>query len=85
MDHAEIVGALASFFEEEILLEEPDVLSNGTDLIDSGIIDSLILVMLVGYCEERFDCTLEPHELVEDNFRSLDNIAAYITSKMASS
>ena len=40
MDHAEIVGALTDFFEEEDLLEEPDVLLNGTDLIDSGIVGS---------------------------------------------
>ena len=85
MEHKEIVGALASFFEEEDIVEETGVLFNGTDLIESGIVDSLVLVMLVMYCEERFDCTLEPDELVEDNFRSLDRIAEYITTKMAPS
>lgn len=83
MEHAEIIGALTAFFEEEDLVDEPEVLSNGTDLIDSGIVDSLVLVMLVGYCEEQFDCILEPDELVEDNFRSLDTIAVFIASKMA--
>lgn len=83
MEHAEIVASLTSFFEEEDLLEEPDMLTNGIDLIDSGIVDSLVLVMMVGYFEERFDFTLEPDELVEDNFRSLDNIVSFISSKMA--
>jgi acyl carrier protein len=83
MNHTEIVTALESFFEEEDILEDPSVLSNGTDLIDAGIIDSLLLVMLVSYCEDRFDCVLEPHELTEDNFRSLDKIAAYIQGKIA--
>ena len=85
MEHKEIVGALANFFDEEDIVEETDVLFNGTDLIDSGIVDSLVLVMLVMFCEERFDCALEPDELVEDNFRSLEKIAEYIGTKMGPS
>ena len=64
MEHVEIVGVLESFFEEEDLLEDISIMRNGTDLIDSGVVDSLVLVMLIGLCEERFNCTLEPDEIV---------------------
>ena len=85
MNRAAIVAALEAFFKEHDALDDVSAFSHETDLIEAGIMDSLLLVTLVGFCEERFDCTLEPHELTEDNFRSLDKIAAYIESKIARS
>ena len=64
------------------MLHSEEEIDNSTDLIDSGIIDSLALVMLVGLCEEQFDCNLEPEDLIEDNFRTLDIMANFIGGKM---
>jgi acyl carrier protein len=81
MDHAEIVSALVTFFEKEAGLDDANVLSDNSDLIDAGVISSLVLVTLVAYCEERFGCAVELDEITEDNFRSLDSIATYIAAK----
>jgi D-alanine--poly(phosphoribitol) ligase subunit 2 len=48
------------------------------DLMDSGLLDSLSLVMLMVALEETFHVRIEPQELDFDDFRSVTTIANLI-------
>ena len=48
--------------------------SHSDNLIDDGIIDSLSLVQLTIALEETFSIIIDPDEIVEDNFRTIENI-----------
>jgi acyl carrier protein len=41
-----------------------------TELIDAGILDSLAILNLVGFLEERFNITIPIEEFVPENFRT---------------
>jgi len=82
MDQQHIITTIRNFLEEENVFQDAGEIDNNTDLIDSGVIDSLALVMLVGLFEEEFNCALEPEELVEDNFRTLDIMASLVSDRM---
>ncbi len=47
-----------------------------TDLIDEGILDSIALLELVSFLEEKFHITLPVEEFVPENFRTAAAIAA---------
>jgi acyl carrier protein len=47
-----------------------------TDLIDGGILDSLALLELVSFLEEKFHITLPVEEFIPENFRTATAIAA---------
>jgi acyl carrier protein len=68
---------LATFFPDQNA-----ELANDTDLVDTGVLDSVSVLQLVDFMEEGYDLMIEP----EDLFRltSVDNIATVIREKSSS-
>ena len=56
-------------------------LANDTSLLDSGIIDSLGLVRLVVFLEERFGIGVGDTDLLPENFSSVNAICAYLRAR----
>jgi acyl carrier protein len=57
-----------------------DVPDADVDLIESGLLDSLALVMLIAALEEEFACELLLDDFDLDWFRTVDRIAAHLRS-----
>ena len=53
-------------------------LGNATSLLETGILDSLGLLRLVVFVQERFGITMDDADLVPENFDSVDAICAYL-------
>lgn len=56
-----------------------DVPDGDTDLIDSGLLDSLALVTLIVEIEDEFEVELPLEDFDLDRFRSVERIAAFLT------
>ena len=56
-------------------------LTNETSLLDSGILDSLSLLRLVVFLEERFGIGVGDADLLPDNFASVNAICAYVRAR----
>lgn len=56
-------------------------LANDTSLLDSGILDSLSLLRLVVFLEERFGITMGDADMLPEHFASLNAICAYLRSR----
>ena len=56
--------------------------SDTTSLLEEGIIDSMNLLQLVTFVEEKFGVQVEDQDIVPDNFDSVSKIAAYIRHKL---
>jgi len=52
-------------------------------LLESGILDSLGIMKLLSFLEEKFSVSLESGELMPENFETVKSIASLIESKMA--
>ena len=70
----DILAAVRGFLKNDALGEDDD-------LFKSGLLDSLQIVTLVGFLEERFACSLNYDELTEENLGSLSRIAAMLLRK----
>ena len=66
----------------EYIKEQYDAkLDKQENIFNSGIIDSLGFVNLIGFISEAFEIEFEPEDLIEDNFYSLERMAQVILLK----
>ncbi|MFE0684172.1 MULTISPECIES: acyl carrier protein [unclassified Streptomyces] len=56
-----------------------DELSADHDLLNDGVIDSLGVLKLIAWVEDRFEIAIGDTDLNPDNFRSVAAIEAFIT------
>jgi acyl carrier protein len=56
-------------------------LADDASLLDSGILDSLSLLRLVVFLEERFGITMGDADLLPENFASVNTICAYLRAR----
>ena len=73
-----IIAALRVFISDESGLDDIGFIDDNTDLIEAGVLDSLLMVMLVSFCEEEFNKTIDLEDVTDENFRSLNTIAEYV-------
>ncbi|MFJ2651912.1 acyl carrier protein [Streptomyces sp. NPDC087420] len=74
------VGTIKQFVIEEFL---PDVsaeeLADDHDLLSDGVIDSLGVLKLIAWVEDRFEVAIGDEDLDPDNFRSVAAIDAFVS------
>ena len=57
-------------------------LENETPLLETGILDSLSLLRLLSFIQERFAIVVDGLDLVPERFASVDTICAYLRSRI---
>jgi acyl carrier protein len=71
--------AIKQFIQSEFLRDRPDfVLANDEPLVQTGIIDSLGIFLLIGFLEEQVGVKIEPEDVVLENFETVDTILALV-------
>ena len=71
----ELKQQIAAFFSEHVNVIVP---SPKTDLIETGILDSLKFVDLLLHLEQKFGIHIDMSDLDLDNFRSIEKIAEFL-------
>ncbi len=71
---------VTKLLSEKIHVEAP---SAETDLMESGLLDSLTLVELMAGLEEEFGVKISFDEIELDNFRSVNRIAEFVAQQSA--
>lgn len=79
----DVKSKVLDFFQNTILYNESiDEISGDMSLIDEGYIDSTGLISLVAFIEETFNFEVYDHEIIPENFESLNKIYKYINSRV---
>ena len=69
------------YIVDEIMVGGKDTkLDLDQSLISSGIVDSLALLRLIAFMEERFGVTIEDDEVVPENFETI-NVMKYLIER----
>ncbi len=55
--------------------------ADDTSFLNEGIVESMNILELVLFVEERFGVKVEDQEIIPDNFDSVSRLAAYVRSK----
>jgi methoxymalonate biosynthesis acyl carrier protein len=77
-DSNTLTQQISTLFREKLHLQVP---SPDTDLIDTGLVDSLTFVEFLAQLEQEFGVHLSLDDLELDRFRTVTRIAAFVASK----
>ena len=80
IEHHGVHQKLTELFARKLNLE---VSSVETDLVGTGLLDSLALVELLAQLEETFGVSISTDELELENFRSIASIAGFVSQRTA--
>jgi len=58
-------------------------LSDNTPLRTSGLVDSMAMLRIVSFLEEKFGIEVDAYEASVENFDRIDDIAAFVQRKLA--
>lgn len=84
MSADEIKTNVKGFILNEFLPgENAENLTDSTELISGGILDSLATLKLVAFLEETYGIAIGPDELTADNLNSLPLIVGLVQEKRA--
>ncbi|MFZ0544604.1 MAG: acyl carrier protein [Candidatus Promineifilaceae bacterium] len=73
---------LENFIVNELLMGKgQNEVTADTSLISSGILDSLSLIRLINFVEEKFNLVIEDDEVIPDNFETINALDAMISAK----
>ena len=75
-----VTGKVREFVKNSVH-SESEKIDLTTLIFKEGYFDSMGFIMLITYIEEEFGITTNDAELVEENFESINAIAAYIQRK----
>ena len=82
MTEAEVVDETRRYITENFLYARPDrVVGEDEHLMERGIIDSMGMMELIGFLEDRFGVHPADDEITEPNFATLRRIAAFVARK----
>jgi len=70
------------YFICETTFSDPSKISDSTLLFDEGIFDSMGLLKLISFLEERFGIKVDDSELDASNFGSITAIASFLERKL---
>ena len=81
----EINTQIISFIVDEIKQDEEDLLiDDNTELLISGILDSLGVMQLVTFISNTFSYSVPPGDITIENFGSVSTLSTYIQSNLPS-
>ena len=78
IEHHGIHHKLTELFAKKLNLEVPSV---DTDLVETGLLDSLALIELLAQLEETFGVLVSTDDLELENFRSIASIAGFVAQR----
>ena len=80
MTEAEIVDETRRYIAENFLYARPDrVVAQDEHLMERGIVDSMGMMELIDFLEERFGVQPADEEITEQNFATLGRIANFVS------
>jgi len=79
----DIDNIIERYIVDEIMMKAKDTkIEPDQSLLSSGVIDSLSILRLIAFIEDRFGITVDDDEVVPENFDTKNMIKSLILSKM---
>jgi acyl carrier protein len=73
---------LRRYIAENLLFSDKEYpFEDDASFLKNGVVDSTGVMELVAYVEKKFGLTVDPKEVVPDNFDSIKNLTGYIKRK----
>ena len=83
MSEAQIINETRAYITENFLYARPNyVVADDEHLMEKGVVDSMGMVELITFLQDRFGVEPADEEITEENFATLRRIAAFVVRKL---
>ncbi len=82
MTQTEIQAVLQDFIVQQFPVAAAKQVNRQTSLIQNGIVDSLGVLEIVTFVEQRFGVAMSDDEMVADHFESINALSQLIVQKL---
>ena len=72
---------IIDFLEKQIVAEGKYQIDKKDNLLEDGIVDSMGMMRLVLYVEEKFNIRIPPEDMSFENFKNVEHIVSYLSEK----
>ena len=80
----EIKKSLKAYILEEFLPDEDEEdLASDTELVSTGILDSVSVIKVVAHIENSYNIKIQAHEASVDNMNTIESMAALVGGKLS--
>ena len=70
---------ISEYIETELLSGQGEIqLAADEDILTTGLIDSLGIMKLIAFLEEKFEVSIPPEDMTIENFLTIETIENYI-------
>ena len=73
---------LITFIRDEVAVVDGEVAPD-TDLLLSGLVDSLGVIRITQWIEDELDVDVPPGDVTLENFQTVDRIVSYVAARNA--
>lgn len=78
-----IESKIKEFILKNLYFAEDNTLDDDASFLETGVVDSTGVMELVAFVQSQFGVTVEPQEIVVENFDSVNKVARFISRKLA--
>jgi acyl carrier protein len=78
VNNADLAARLVDMIANEVVVHHDEVVRADTDLLMTGLVDSLGVVRIVGWMEDELDLSIDPTDVTLDNFQTVERMVAYV-------
>ncbi len=78
-----LVTDLISMIMTDVSRDPAHQIEPETDLLLTGLVDSLGVVMIVGWLEDTLDIEIDPADVILSNFQTVQNMLDYVERRAA--
>jgi acyl carrier protein len=83
MNATDLRSSLCAFIDEAVSLDPDIPVAPDTDLLLTGLVDSLGVVQIVSWIEHELGVVVEPTDVVLEHFQTVDAMADFIARRSA--
>lgn len=73
---------LCAFIKESFPRAQAGELRVDANLLESGIVDSMGLLIIIGFLEDELGVTVDDSEVVMENFATIATISRFVATKL---
>ncbi len=78
---SEIIERVKLYIINSSFSQKEDI-QNDTLIFENSLLDSMGFLFLIDFLKEEFKVEIEDEDLIDDNFKSINNISAYLLEKI---
>jgi acyl carrier protein len=79
---SDLAASVREFVLKQFPLTRKHRIQNSDPLLESGMIDSMGMLEIVGFIERTYGFTVSDEDLVPENFQTVDAIAGFIQGRV---